>query len=165
MIFHGGRSLVCVGRPERGFHISYRRRGGGAYISSERGFSKIDERAGLPPRAKTRCIQVPHLVFMIARGGELAKEGERWIEGEKKYGKIKYCTSRDATRRVAKNSRHVKTQCALLAHGDGSLLAILSRHFVSRGSRFIGSRVNVKHCTCSVSYLPYEILHSSIDYT
>lgn len=42
--------VVLAGRPERGFHIGYRRRGGGAYISSERGFSKIDERAGSPPR-------------------------------------------------------------------------------------------------------------------
>jgi len=43
-------AVVLVGRPERGFHIGYRRRDGGAYISSEHGFSKIDERAGSPPR-------------------------------------------------------------------------------------------------------------------
>lgn len=57
--------------------------------------------------------------------------------------------AREGTRRVAKNSRRAKTQCVLLAHGDGSFLAILFRRFASRGRRFIGSRLNVKHCTRS----------------
>lgn len=119
----------------------------GAYISSERGFSKIDERAGLPPHARTRCIQVPHLVFMIARG--VGRCGRRAVDRGRKKNMEKSSIAREGTRRVAKNSRRAKTQCVLLAHGDGSFFAILFRRFASRGRRFIGSRLNVKHCTRS----------------
>lgn len=121
----------------------------GAYISSERGFSKIDERAGLPPHARTRCIQVPHLVFMIARG--VGRYGRRATESgpRAKKNMEKSSIAREGTRRVAKNSRRAKTQYVLLTHGDGSFFAILFRRFASRGRRFIGSRLNVKHCTRS----------------
>jgi len=117
----------------------------GAYISSERGFSKIDERAGLPPHARTRCIQVPHLVFMIARG--VGRYGRRAVDrGRKKIWKnqVLHGKGRDASPKI-----RAKTQCVLLTHGDGSFLAILFRRFASRGRRFIGSRLNVKHCTRS----------------
>lgn len=112
MIFRGGRPLVCVGRPERGFHIGYRRRGGGAYISFERGFSKIDERAGMPPRARTRCIQVPHLVFMVARMAE--RDGRAVDRGGKKIWKNQALQGqgRVASRRI----RVARIQCVTQLH-------------------------------------------------
>lgn len=73
----------------------------GAYISSERGFSKIDERAGLPPHARTRCIQVPHLVFMIARG--VGRYGRRAVDrGRKKIWKnlVLHGKGRDASPKI-----------------------------------------------------------------
>lgn len=154
MIFRGGRPLVCVGRPKRGFHIGYRRRGGGAYISFERGFSKIDERAGCRHAREldvSRC-RISYSWSLAWRRGT----GEQWIEGEKNMEKSSIAGA--GTRRVAKNPRSANTMrhATPFAHADGSFAISLfrsKRHMVRECTihrKRRTSRLHVKHCTRSV---------------
>lgn len=121
----------AVRRPKRGFHIGYRRRGGGAYISSVCGFSKIDERAGMPPRAKTRCIQVPHLVFMVARaaGRDRGRAVDRGVKKKK--------MEKSSIARVGKNPHCADT----MRHAHHSQMNHSSRSF------FVTSCRKARECT------------------